>query len=220
MRVTVRFHEGDFGADGWARFLDPGEVLRWTGRPAYGRKAAQVVGTERVVILASVLAAAAMWATLPFLSPGGSLGARDAVWVYGAVTLGLVFLNLYRATARADVMNSLFYAVTDRRALVCLEGYGPGLGLGCHLVACQPTPGFRIPVLPDRPYPSLQVGSLLSDDAVQPLGTGLTHPGWSPMRSRLSCPVLFEQVPDYDPVCELIEQAALTAGPWGHRDRR
>ena len=161
-----------------------------------------------------------MWATLPMVPADGNMDRADAIWIYGAITLVLVLAAFATAQGRALVLSNLFYAVTNQRALVCRAGYSGRLGLGCYLISCRPTPGYRIPVLPGRPYRSLQVGTLLSEDVVHPFGSGLTHPGWPPLRGRLTCPVLFEQVPDYDHVCELIEQGALASGPWGHRDRR
>ncbi|SDF17476.1 hypothetical protein SAMN04488567_3566 [Limimaricola pyoseonensis] len=146
----------------------------------------------------------ALWLTWPLIEDDGSLTKGDAIWVYGALTLGFLIAAFYLAAARSYLLDSLHYAVTDRRAIVRREGRNHVLASRAYLVSCEHSSEFPYHIAEGRPHPSLTVGALLSEDVVQPFGYGLTHPGWGPLRDRGVIPVLFEQIADAEAVRALL----------------
>ncbi|SIO42038.1 hypothetical protein SAMN05444722_2027 [Rhodovulum sp. ES.010] len=211
LRVTISsLGPGDSEA-GWDGYLSPTETLLWTGRPQYGRRIRDVVGAEKTWHIGLLAGAVAMWLTWPMIGDDAGVTATDALWVYGAVTLLFGLVSAYIVVTRAYVLGTLHYAVTDRRALVRREGRNHFLARRAFLVSSPLSPEFSCPVVEDRPYPSLTVGHLLSEGVVQPLGYGLVHPGWGPLRTLGVIPVLFEQVEDVDHVRRLLVESAAGA---------
>ena len=210
MRVSISSQIPVGNGTGWKQFLEPGETLLWTGRPAYGRRVFEFIGAEKTWQLGLLLGTVAMWLTWPMIERDGARTADDAIWGYGAATLAFGLVAIYMATARAYVLGTLHYAVTDRRAIVRREGRNHFLANREFLVSCEHSQGFRFPIVPGLPYPSLTVGYLLSRDEVQPFGYGLTHPGWHPLRARGVVPILFEQLENAGDVRDLL--AATTSG--------
>ncbi|WOI58071.1 hypothetical protein [Palleronia sp. LCG004] len=145
-----------------------------------------------------------MWLSMPFIDNNGTLERGDAIWVFGALSLAFGAISLLLASSRQYVLMNLFYAVTDRRAVVCRRGRDAFLRSRLYLVSCLHVWSFTYPIKDARPYPSLAIGSMLSEDAVQPFGLGLTHPGWPMLQSRGINPILFENIREAEIVQDII----------------
>lgn len=72
----------------------------------------------------------------------------------------------------------------------------------------QRSHGLCRPIAGSRPFPSLAVGHVLSQDDVQPFGQRLIHPGWPPLATRGVIPILFEQIEDAERVHDLLLNGA------------
>jgi hypothetical protein len=194
----------------WHRVLEPGERLVWTGRPAHGRRFLETVGEERIWHRGFLIGAIAIWLTLPLLD---GWRAREAVWVYGFVTLAFAFSSARIAWVRSRILRSMHYAITDRRAIVCREGRDHDLRLRTYVVSCpyHLTSLYTFPIEPAHPHPSVTMGSMLNDNLVQPLGHGLTHPGWPMLRTRGIIPILFESQPEAEAIRRLLMDMAVQA---------
>lgn len=189
----------------WADLLAPGERLFWTGRPDHGGKLLQATRHERLLGASLVLIIGLMWSSFPLIEPGKRL---DAGFLFGVMTLGLLFWIFFIAATRADILRRLRYAVTDRRAIVVRPARSWRLDPQLYAVSFPLDRSFNYPLVSRRPFDSIQIGTLLSQDAVQPFGHGLTHPGWGPLRPRGVGPVLFEALRDANDVKRLIHHLA------------
>ena len=192
----------------WYRILEPGEQLLWTGRPDYGRRFFQIVGHERYWHLGHALGIVALWGVLPFLKEDK---VQDAVWFFGMVTLILLLSSVVTARFRADILGSLFYAVTDRRAVVVRKGRNVFSRMRSYVVSCPHRATYPYAITKGRPYDTLRVGSMLSEDVVQPFGFGLYHEGWNPLKLRGISPISFENIHDATGVHEAILTLAKAA---------
>lgn len=192
----------------WSKILEPGEQLLWTGRPDYGRRFFQVVGHERYWHLGHALGIVALWSVLPFLKEEK---AQDAVWFFGMVTLILLLLSVAIARFRADVLGSLYYAVTDRRAVVLRKGRNVFLRMRSYVASCPHRAAYPYAIIKGRPYDTVRVGSMLSEDVVQPYGLGVFHDGWDPLRLRGIVPISFENIQDATGVHDAILKLAKAA---------
>jgi len=194
----------------WSRILESGEQLMWTGRPDYGRRFFQIVGHERYWHLGHALAIVALWSVLPFLKDEK---AQDAVWFFGMVTMILLLLSVAIARFRADILGSLFYAVTDRRAVVLRKGRNVFLRMRSYVASCPHRETYLYAIIKGRPYDTVRVGSMLSVDVVQPFGLGLFHDGWDPLRLRGIVPISFENIQDaprvHDAILTLAKAASM-----------
>lgn len=197
--------------DGWSRYLGPGEVLLWSGQPDHGRRFREFSGIERTWQLVMLVGTILMWLTWPMIDEKQSPSATDAIWVYGAVTIVFALVAFYMATTRAYILSHLHYAVTNERAIVLRTGRNHLLAMRDYLISCWHAKDFPYGIVEGRPYSSLTVGFLLSEDVVQPFGYGLTHSGWSPLRVRGVIPVLFEQVKDANALRTLLFEASDSA---------
>lgn len=189
----------------WAALLAPGERLIWTGRPDHGGKLLHATRHECLLGASLFLIIGLMWSSFPLIEPSKRL---DAGFLFGAVTLGLIIWFLSIAATRADILRRLRYAVTDRRAIVVRPARSWRLNSQLYAISFPLDRSFSYPLVPRRPYDSIQIGTLLSQDAVQPFGHGLTHPGWGPLRPRGVGPVLFEALRDANDVKRLIHHLA------------
>lgn len=198
--------------------LAPGERLLWLGSPAYGHGFFQAVGAERVWRTGLAIGALAIWGSYPFLNLDSTNSPNAALWVYSAATLALAYLAAVMATQRQNVMCNLAYLVTDRRAILCRKGRTWRLGERMYVISVPHSETYPYRLHPSRPYPSLQIGDLLSQEQVQPLGIGLAHPGQPYLWGRNSAPIAFEFIPDAPEVLNLIhaqtrDDAAGTTAP-------
>ncbi|WP_416884022.1 hypothetical protein [Marivita sp.] len=198
--TTETFHNGDLN-----KILETDERLLWSGAPGYGRRFLEVVGHERTILIAALFAIPVMWSSLVLISPDAQLSRKDATWVYGAVTLGLFANSLFLAGQRQYVLSTLAYFVTDKRALICRRGWNWRFGVRLYVVSCKHSATYPYSLIDTRPFPSLQIGTLLSVDQVQPFGWGLSHPGHSILRHRTTSNVTFDYIPDAQDVFELIQ---------------
>ncbi|MWD26558.1 hypothetical protein E0K89_003620 [Aquicoccus sp. SCR17] len=153
-----------------------------------------------------------MWLTWPLIDEHQSPSASDALWIYGAVTIAFALIACYLATTRAYILGNLHYAVTNERAIVRRGGRNHMFAARDYLVSCKHSDDFPYEVVEGRPYSSVTIGVLLSEEAVQPFGYGLTHPGWGPLRDRGVIPVLFEQIKDADALRAVLLEASAGAG--------
>ena len=184
--------------------LEPDERLLWSGVPGYGRAFLEAVGDERKLHIAELVGLIIMWSTLFFIDPDADLGRVEAIWIYGAFTLAVVAVAFSMASQRHYVLNNLVYFVTDRRAIICRRGRNWRLGVRLYVVSCPHSATYPYELLPTRPYPSLQIGTLLSVDQVQPFGLGLSHPGHSILRDRVHSIVTLDYIFDAEAVLEVI----------------
>lgn len=181
------------------------ERLLWSGQPAYGRRFFQITSNERIMIAALVLGAIAMWGTWPFIDIEGPLDRSSAAWVFGVVTAMFVLFVIWKAGDRQFVLRNLAYFVTTKRAIVCRRGRNWRFSERVYLISCSHDFAHTYTIIPSKPYPSLQVGILLSYDSVQPLGLGLAHPGQPILWNRINSPVVFEYVPEAQEIFSLIQ---------------
>lgn len=188
--------------------LTEGECLLWTGKPSHGRRFFQVVGDEWIYHISFLIGAAVMWCSLPFIEPDARLGFNAAIWIYGAVTIAFITISVTLASQRQYVLNNLVYFVTDRRAIVCRSGKNWRFGSRLYIVSCPHSETYPYSVISNRPYPSLQIGTLLSIDQVQPFGLGLSHPGHPILWGRITAPIMFDYVPNAQELLEMIHSRA------------
>lgn len=188
--------------------LAPEERLLWSGQPSYGRRFFQAVGDERVLHICLFIGAAVMWSTLPFIEPKSQFGRDDAVWIYGVVTMAFVAFSASLASKRQYVLYNLAYLVTDRRAIVCRRGRNWRLFTHLYVISCPHSETYPYSVISSRPYPSLQIGTMLSEDSAQPFGLGLSHPGHPILWGRVTAPVMFDYVSNAQELLEMVQSHA------------
>lgn len=186
------------------------ERLLWSGAPGYGRRFFEVVGHERLFHIAAVFGILVMWSTLLLIYTDAELGRAEAIWVYGAITLALVGTSLFLAGQRQHVLSTLAYFITDKRAVICRRGWNWRFRTQLYVVSFPHASTYPYSIIQSRPYPSLQVGTLLSVDQVQPFGWGLSHPGHSLLRHRTTSNVTFDYVPNAAELLSLVRKHADT----------
>lgn len=186
------------------KILETNERLIWTGLPGHGRRFLEAVGDERKIHIAALVGVAIMWSTLIFMDHDARFGHTVAIWIYSAVTLMFLGASAFLASQRQYVLSNLVYFVTDRRAIICRRGRNWRMGMRAYIVSCPHSSTYPYWVIETRPYPSLQIGTLLSGDQVQPFGLGLSHPGHSILRDRITSSVTFDYIPDAEAVLEII----------------
>ncbi|MFT6459436.1 hypothetical protein [Pseudophaeobacter arcticus] len=188
--------------------LDRGERLLWSGEPGYGRRFLQPVGDEWKIHIGLFVGALAMWGTLPFIDTEARFGRDAAVWVYGAFTIACIGISFLLACQRQYVLQNLAYLITDRRAVICRRGRNWRFGVRLYVVSCPHSDTFPYSVISNRPYPMLQVGTLLSEDLVQPFGLGLSHPGHPILWGRVTYPITLDYMPNAQTLLELVQSCA------------
>ncbi|MDO6591057.1 MULTISPECIES: hypothetical protein [Rhodobacterales] len=179
------------------------EHLLWSGHPDYGRRFFQAVGAERKIHLGFLAMAVAVWASFPFVDES-ALGGGAAVWVFGALTVGLVAGSFFLASQRQYVLSSFVYLVTDKRAIVCRRGRNWRFATRLYVISCPYSNTYPYVIIPDRPFPSLQIGTLLSENVVQPFGVGLPQPGHPALLSQITAPVRFDYVQNASELLDII----------------
>ncbi len=112
------------------------------------------------------------------------------------------------ASNRQYVLSNLAYFITDKRAIVIRRGRNWRFATRLYLISFPHSETYPYSVLQNRPYPSLQIGTLLSQDQVQPFGNGLSHVGQPFLWGRHTMPVVFESVPNAQELLELIRTNA------------
>ncbi|WP_281968166.1 hypothetical protein [Roseovarius nanhaiticus] len=194
---------GEWAPD-WDRVLEKGERLLWTGRPEHGRRLWQVVGQEPVWYAGGAIAIAAMWGGVLFIREERA----DMIILFSALTAIVLLAALFMVLQRQFVLSHLYYAITDRRAIICRRGRDVLLRDGLYFLFFAHDTDWTYPILPGRSLASVRVGTLLSENAVQPFGAGLVHSGWPVLRGRTVTPALFENLPDARAVQRMLREAA------------
>lgn len=195
------FDKPDFGD-----IIQPDETVLWSGKPEYGLKFRQAIGAERTIHISLLLGAVAMWCTLPLISTTARFNRLDAVFAYLATSIGFMLFSAILASHRQHILNSLAYFVTTKRTIICRRGRNGFLAERLYVISCPHVATYPYEVLDTRPYPSLQVGILLSQELVQPLGFGLGHPGQSPLWGRTTADVVLEYIPNADELLAKIRE--------------
>ncbi|WP_306151734.1 hypothetical protein [Roseovarius sp. MMSF_3281] len=185
--------------------LDADERVVWTGRPEYGRRFFQPIGTERTLLISMVFGALAMWSTLPFIPDKALFGRVDAIWVYGAASLAFIFAAMWSAHERQTVLCTLVYFVTNKRSIVCRRGRNWHAGIRLYVVSNAHSATYPYEVLLTRPHPSLKIGALMDQQELNPFGFGLSHLGQPVHWGKITVPVAFEQVPNAAELLEMIK---------------
>jgi len=190
----------------WQDVLKDGEELLWSGRPEYGRKFMQFVGQEKIFYGSFVVGIVAIWISFLFIEPDGRHNRTEAAWIFSALSIGFVAGFYYMAATRSYVLSNLFYAITDQRAIVCRKGKNFRLSNRRYFLSFPYLATYSFPIFSGHPLSSIQVGSLLSEEIVQPFGHGLTHPGWPVGQARGVIPVLFENIEDLQPCLHRLDR--------------
>lgn len=190
--------------------ITPKERLLWSGRPGCGLNFFQAVGEERKLQVFILIAIVVLWATLPFIDtdPGARFGRFKALFVYGIATVALLSISAYLATQRQFVLRNLIYYVTDSRVVICRLGRNWRLSTRLFVVSCEHSTTFPYEVLPTRPYPSLRVGTLLSEQQVQFLGFGLSHAGHPERFARGVEPIFLDYLANSEQLLAMIRSCA------------
>ncbi|MFA3920211.1 hypothetical protein [Ruegeria hyattellae] len=203
--ITIQsFHHAEMG-----EILDPNEKLLWSGTPGYGRRFLEAVGDERKIHIAALVGVVVMWSTVFFIDAEARFGRNEAIWIYSAATLMFLVGSMFLASERQYVLYNLVYFVTDSRAIICRRGRNWRLGVRLYVVSCPHSTTYPYSLISSHPYPSLQIGTLLSVNLVQPFGLGLSHPGHSFLRDRTTSMVTFDYIPNAQALLEIIQSNSI-----------
>lgn len=186
------------------KILSANERLLWSGMPAYGRRFQEAVGDERKIHIAALVGIAIMWSTLIVIDNEAQLGRTEAIWIYSAFTLLFIGVSVFLARQRQYVLCNLVYFVTDSRAIICRRGRNWRMGVRLYVVSCPHSRTYPYSLIATHPYASLRIGTLFSVNQVQPFGLGLSHPGHSILRDRITSIITFDYIPDAKAVLEMI----------------
>lgn len=191
-----------FDTSGVEDILYVGENILWSGSPCYGKEIFEYVGQERFIYLSLIIGCLGMWCSLIFIDENMR---QSAFLTFSLFTIGFVFFSYFVASTRKFVLNNLFYFLTDRRAIVFRRGKNWKLNSILFVISCTHSPGYPYKIISGHPFPSLQLGNLLSSEQVQPLGLGISHPGHSLLWNRVFPPVMFEYIDNAEELRELIK---------------
>ena len=178
----------------WNKTRRSGETCVWCGRPEYGRRFHQVLGDESYLHWGTLIVALTTLLVILLLFLDGRW---SGLWAASFATFLTATYGLYSywiASSRQYVLSTLYYFVTEKRAYVCRSGKNHFLREKIYVASFDHKPTSLFPILDSRPYKSIQIGTLLSADAMQPVGFGLNHPGRPYLESRLLPPVTFENL--------------------------
>ncbi len=162
------------------------------------------MGAEKLYLVAMIAGAIVLWALVPWTISSASFRPLSIGFAFAGLTLAFLLSAYWIAIVRQHVLSRLFYAVTNKRAIVCRRGRNWRFADRIYIVANPHYDSYPYALLPTRPYPSLQIGTLIDQNELQPFGAGLSHPGQPPSWGHLTVPVTFEQIADADAVLKLI----------------
>ena len=112
----------DLGPEIWEAVLEPSELLLWTGRPARGLRLTQMAaGMIAIAIAGHGVLALVLFAVMPETGspPLGVLA------ILGIMSVALIAMPVLLALAETWMRDFLYYAVTDRRAVILDTQGGP-----------------------------------------------------------------------------------------------
>ena len=190
----------------WDGVFEEDEKVLWTGRPDHGREFWEFEGQEHIIFRSLLVGAFVIWITAIFMASDDS---PVRVFQYFGVLLTTavgVYGFYYNASSRAYVMSNLFYAVTDQKAVIVRRGGNWRFASRRYVMSYPFQRNYAFLLYPGRKYASVQVGSHLGKDAVQPWGFGLAHPGWPIGRAVGVIPALFESIMDAEEISLCMQQ--------------
>ncbi|MEJ6395170.1 hypothetical protein V8J82_18045 [Gymnodinialimonas sp. 2305UL16-5] len=112
----------NLGPEVWDDELEPGEKLLWTGRPARGLRLTQ----EVAALLGFAIAAHGVGAFILYLTIGenGQIPTAPLVFL-GFLSFIFIGISVLFIWFETSMRNCLYYAVTDRRAIILNTHEGP-----------------------------------------------------------------------------------------------
>ncbi len=150
-----------------------------------------------------------MWVAWAFIaSKGHRIDTLYSAIFFGVVTIGFVAYASLQADFRKFKLNNFLYFLTDRRAIILFRGRNWRLATRLYCVAFDHAPFYPYEVVASKPYPSLRVGTLLSENVVQPFGFGLHQPGHSPLAHKMTSPAFFDYISNADDLLDIIQDLA------------
>lgn len=191
--------------------LAPGERLLWSGCACYGRRFIQTVGAKQMLHIGLLVVGVVLWGAVPFIAGHNEFGLGVGIWVCSAATVLLALISYNAACQRQYVLYNSAYFVSDKRAFVCRYGRNWRLGARAYIVSCPHSQAYPYEVISSRPHPSLQIGTMFSENLVQSSGIGLGHSGQAFLWGRMIVPVVFEYVPNAQELLELIRSCSQDA---------
>lgn len=190
----------------WAGVFAQDDRVLWVGRPDHGRKFREFEGHELIYYCSMLIGGAIIW---PVGLSTDHYSIENAILAYAVlffVTAGGFAVFYYMASSRAYVMSNLFYAVTDKSAYIVRRGGNFRMSSRRYVLSFPFVERYAFLILEGRKYGSVQVGSLLANDTVQPFGLGLAHPGWPILRNKGVIPALFESIKEAGEMQQLLQQ--------------
>ncbi|WP_170428566.1 hypothetical protein [Ruegeria arenilitoris] len=191
----------------------PDERLIWSGHPEYGQNFLEPVGSERVIHIGLLLGTIAMWSSLFIIEPNDTFSRSDAIITFAVITIMFLAGSFGVAAHRQYVLQNLVYFVTDKRAIVCRYGRNWRLSSRIYVISCPHAATFPYEVIQSRPYPSLLIGTVLSENQLQPFGLGLTHPGHPLLWGDITIPIVFEYIADAQELLQTIKRCSNDSQP-------
>ena len=178
----------------WDEVFTNEEKVLWVGQPDHGRNFWEFEGQEPIYYISMLVGAVVLWIVvlLEYLSSSGKT--FDAFFISAVLTAAGLAFFYFTASSRAYIMSNLFYAVTDKKAVIVRRGGNFRMSSRRYVLSFPFAERYAFLVLPGRKYGSVQVGSLLTDNTIQPFGFGLAHPGWPFGRAIGVIPALFESI--------------------------
>ena len=188
--------------------VSPNERLIWSGHPEYGQNFLEPVRSERVIHIGLLLGAIVMWSSLLVIEPNDRFSLFDVIITFTVLTIVFLGGSIGVAAQRQYVLHNLIYFVTDKRAIVCRYGRNWRLSSRMYVISCPHVATFPYEVIESSPYPSLQIGILLSENQLQPFGLGLAHPGQPVLWGQVTAPIVFEYIADAQELLQTIKRCS------------
>ncbi|MDX8348190.1 hypothetical protein SLH49_09340 [Cognatiyoonia sp. IB215446] len=178
----------------WEGVFSEDDRVLWCGRPKHGRNFWEFEGQELVLHRSMLVGCVIIW-IVGLLDDHNSFdGAIFSYMFLMLLTIGGFLFFWFLASSRAYVMSNLFYAVTEDCAYIIRRDGNFRMASRRYVLSFPFQRAYAYLIYPGRKYDSVQVGSLLTDDKVQPFGFGLRHPGWPVGRAVGVVPALFESI--------------------------
>lgn len=188
--------------------LVPDEQLLWSGSPDHGKKFFEPVWDEKTYHICFCIGAIVLLLALPFIQSDAAFSRFDAYFVFAALLVSFLSATAYIASVRAYALSNLLYVVTDLRAMVLRRAPNWRFATRLYVVSCPLDKRYNYELIDSSPLQSLRIGTLLSKDALQPFGYGLSHPAQPILWNRTLSPVVFELISEAATVRKIVLNAA------------